>query len=90
LFHALSLIVGGALGNFVDRFRINHVIDFIDVVYWVSASGAKHWPTFNIADIAITVGVGLLLLHSFRQGREEHLQRPASQENLDSQVLGES
>ena len=53
---ALSLIFGGALGNIVDRIRLGRVIDFIDVYY-----RAYHWPAFNVADSAITIGVILLL-----------------------------
>lgn len=53
---ALSCIVGGAVGNFIDRVRYGYVIDFID---WYV--GRHHWPTFNVADAAITAGVGLLL-----------------------------
>ena len=55
---ALSLIFGGALGNFIDRARLGEVIDFIDVYY-----RTYHWPAFNIADSAITIGVILLLYH---------------------------
>lgn len=53
----LSLILGGALGNVIDRVRLGHVTDFIDVYYeqW-------HFAAFNIADMAITIGAGLLLL----------------------------
>lgn len=51
----LSLIFGGAVGNFVDRLHLNYVIDFID---WYV--GQAHWPTFNVADAAITSGVILL------------------------------
>lgn len=50
---ALALVLGGALGNAVDRLIWGHVVDFIRVPYW---------PVFNVADIAITVGAGLLLL----------------------------
>ena len=57
---ALSLILGGAAGNLVDRLIYGHVIDFIDVYY-----GSWHWPTFNVADSAITVGACLLLLDAF-------------------------
>jgi len=55
---ALGCILAGALGNFIDRIRLNYVIDFIDWHY----RDVYHWPTFNIADAAITVGVGLLFL----------------------------
>lgn len=58
LLAACGLVVGGALGNVVDRLRIGCVIDFIDV----HAAG-WHWPAFNLADSAITVGVILLLVH---------------------------
>jgi len=57
---ALALILGGAAGNLIDRVLYGHVIDFIDLYYrdW-------HFPTFNIADSAITLGAGLLLLDAF-------------------------
>jgi len=54
---ALGLIFGGAVGNLVDRYRFGAVVDFIDL-YWRS----YHWPAFNVADSAISVGVGLLAL----------------------------
>ncbi|MFQ5521273.1 MAG: signal peptidase II [Candidatus Methylomirabilia bacterium] len=54
---ALGLIFGGAVGNLIDRGRFGAVVDFIDV-YWRD----YHWPAFNVADSAITVGVGLLAL----------------------------
>ena len=54
----LALIIGGAIGNVIDRIRLGYVIDFIDVYY-----GQSHWPAFNIADSAISVGaVGLILI----------------------------
>lgn len=53
----LTLILGGAMGNLIDRVRLGYVVDFIDWYY-----GDWHWPTFNVADIAISVGVGLLLV----------------------------
>tara|TARA_B100000029_G_C17440267_1_gene911220 strand:- start:594 stop:1064 length:471 start_codon:yes stop_codon:yes gene_type:complete len=54
---ALSLIIGGALGNVIDRLRLGWVIDFIDfhVNTW-------HWPAFNIADTVIVIGVAMLLI----------------------------
>jgi lipoprotein signal peptidase len=57
---ALALVMGGAIGNFIDRLRFSYVIDFIDVRY-----GTFRWPTFNIADAAITLGVAMLLLDMF-------------------------
>ena len=57
---SLSLVIGGAVGNLIDRLLYGHVIDFIDVYYqqW-------HWPAFNIADSAISIGVVLMLLDAF-------------------------
>jgi signal peptidase II len=55
----MALILAGAVGNLIDRALLGFVIDFIDV-YWRS----HHWPAFNVADSAITVGVALLLLDS--------------------------
>lgn len=61
----LSLVLGGALGNLVDRIRLGEVIDFLDV-HWYR----HHWPAFNVADIAICVGVGLLLLGLWQAERQ--------------------
>ena len=58
----LALILGGALGNLYDRLAYGHVVDFLDV----HAAG-WHWPAFNVADSAITLGAGLLILESFLQ-----------------------
>ena len=55
---ALAMIFGGAVGNLIDRLRFGEVVDFLDVYL-----GAYHWPAFNIADSAITVGIGIFLLH---------------------------
>ena len=59
---ALALILGGALGNLIDRVAYGHVIDFLDfhLAGW-------HWPAFNIADSAITVGALLFVLDEFRR-----------------------
>ena len=62
---ALGLLLGGALGNLWDRVAYGHVRDFIDVY-----AGTRHWPTFNVADVAICVGVGLIVLYSFRHPAE--------------------
>jgi lipoprotein signal peptidase len=57
----LSLIIGGAIGNTVDRLRLGAVVDFIDAHYrgW-------HWPTFNVADMAIVCGVATILISTLR------------------------
>jgi signal peptidase II len=55
----LALILGGAVGNLIDRFRFGQVVDFLDVFI----EGIGHWPTFNVADSAITVGIGIFLIH---------------------------
>ena len=57
---ALALVLGGAVGNLIDRLATGRVVDFIDV-YW----SVHHWPAFNIADSAITIGVLLLIYLSF-------------------------
>ncbi|MBI3087976.1 MAG: signal peptidase II [Candidatus Omnitrophica bacterium] len=55
---ALALILGGAVGNLIDRVRFGYVVDFLDF---------RVWPVFNVADSCISVGVGLLLLSQFRR-----------------------
>lgn len=62
---ALSLVIGGAVGNLLDRLRLGHVVDFLDFYL-----GSWHWPAFNVADSAITVGVAILLVASFRRPAE--------------------
>jgi signal peptidase II len=63
---ALALVLGGAVGNLIDRLAYGYVIDFLDVYYndW-------HWPAFNIADSAITLGVILMLVESFGLGQSK-------------------
>lgn len=58
---SIALILGGAIGNLIDRSIYGHVIDFLDVYYQ-----QYHWPAFNIADSAITVGAILLIIDSFK------------------------
>ena len=60
-----SFIAGGAIGNIIDRLRLGYVVDFLDFFI-----GKYHWPAFNIADSAITVGGCLLALHFLNFGRE--------------------
>ena len=60
----LALILGGAVGNLVDRLRWGHVVDFVDLYL-----GSAHWPAFNIADSAICIGAGFLVWATWRAGR---------------------
>ncbi|MCX7896397.1 MAG: signal peptidase II [Rhodocyclaceae bacterium] len=61
---AFALILGGAVGNLIDRLRFGAVVDFFDFHY-----AGWHWPAFNMADAAITLGVALLFLHAFLNAR---------------------
>jgi signal peptidase II len=73
---SIGLILGGAVGNLIDRLRFGYVTDFIDIRLW----GNFHWPVFNIADAAITVGVFVLIYSFYRSGvfrrAYEHNHRP--------------
>ena len=57
---SVASIFGGAVGNLIDRIRAGEVIDFLDFSLW-----GHHWPAFNVADAAITVGVCFLIGHFF-------------------------
>jgi signal peptidase II len=61
---SLALVLGGALGNVWDRIVLGYVVDFVDLYY-----GDWHWPAFNVADSAITVGAIMLLLDAVRGER---------------------
>lgn len=61
---ALVMVFAGAIGNIIDRVRLSEVIDFIDV-HWYQ----HHWPAFNVADSAITIGVGLMIVDLWREER---------------------
>jgi signal peptidase II len=60
---ALSMVLGGAIGNFIDRATTGQVVDFLDFTL-------INFPIFNVADMAITIGVGILLLDVFLEGRK--------------------
>ena len=64
---AIGLIIGGAIGNVIDRIRLGAVVDFLDFHL-----GTLHWPAFNIADSAICIGVGAMLLDGLLLRREAH------------------
>ena len=72
---AFVFILGGAIGNLIDRIRLGYVVDFIDwyVKYW-------HWPTFNIADSAICIGVALMITELLGWGWLN--KRPDSQQDV--------
>ena len=66
---ALGLLIGGSLGNLVDRLRIGHVTDFLDL---------KYWPAFNLADTFIVVGVAALLIALVAAERQPRTRRTPS------------
>ena len=77
---ALVLICGGAIGNLIDRVQIGYVIDFID---W--HIGVHHWPTFNVADISISVGVGLMVIDMLKQIIDEY--KAANRAKQSSEIV---
>jgi lipoprotein signal peptidase len=61
MLYGLPFILGGAIGNLIDRLVTRYVIDFIE--WYITIGGQdRHWPTFNIADAAIVIGIGLMVL----------------------------
>jgi signal peptidase II len=64
----LSLVLGGAIGNLIDRVRFKEVVDFIDVYIH-----RLHWPAFNVADSAITIGVSVLIIDMILAGRTKEV-----------------
>jgi signal peptidase II len=70
LISALSFIIGGAVGNLIDRILYGEVIDFLDF-YW----GSYHWPAFNLADSFITVGVLIILFYFIKAKGEDPFAR---------------
>jgi signal peptidase II len=66
---ALALLLAGIAGNVTDRIRLGFVVDFIDVQF-----GSWHYPTFNVADMAICVGAGLLIIDIFLSKKNQHVQ----------------
>jgi signal peptidase II len=64
---AIGLIIGGAIGNVIDRIRLGAVVDFLDF-----HAGSWHWPAFNVADSAICIGVAVMLLDGLLLRREAH------------------
>jgi signal peptidase II len=76
---AFGLIIGGALGNLVDRIRLHYVVDFVHAYIFIG--GKEHyWPTFNVADMAIVTGIGLFLYLSVFTKILEPAREPESTE----------
>ena len=71
LMWGLPLVLGGALGNLIDRIRYGFVVDFIDIYVHKAAGPDSHWPTFNVADVAICVGVGLMAVDMFTSRKKK-------------------
>jgi len=68
---ALALIIGGALGNLIDRMLLGHVVDFVQVYLpFLPFAIFNPWPAFNVADSAITIGVALLLIESLHTQKQ--------------------
>jgi signal peptidase II len=82
MLYALPFVLGGAVGNLLDRLIFRYVIDFIE--WYVSIGGKpRHWPTFNIADAAIVIGIALMILQMIprRKSSEENLaEEPVAKE----------
>ena len=68
---ALALLLAGIAGNVTDRIRLGYVVDFIDVQF-----GSWHYPTFNVADMAIVAGAGLMIIDMFLSKRKQVETRP--------------
>lgn len=80
---ALSLLLGGALGNFIDRARTGEVVDFFRVVFNFHDIGIPYtyyFPIFNVADSAITIGIALVFLDTLLEARREKKQGAAEHE----------
>jgi len=77
---ALSCVMGGAFGNFIDRIAYTSVIDFVDWHYY-----QHHWFTFNIADVFISIGVGLLIIEMIFGKSELSFRGAAEQAKKDAE-----
>lgn len=75
LVSGLTLILGGAIGNVIDRLRLGEVVDFVQV-HW----GNSYFPSFNVADSAISIGAGLVIIDSLLQAQRERRQRATAEE----------
>ncbi|ASS65937.1 signal peptidase II [Paenibacillus sp. D51F] len=83
LLTALGLVLGGALGNFIDRLLYGHVVDFLSFNF-----GSYSFPVFNLADTAITIGVGLIILDTFLGERRNAASSEADQPGASDSTSG--
>jgi signal peptidase II len=81
---SLALILGGALGNLWDRLTLGYVVDFLDVYYQNSQGKAMHWPAFNIADSAISIGAVMLIVDALFNKEQ------AQEQNKDTDINNHS
>jgi signal peptidase II len=82
LLTAFAFITAGALGNFIDRVRMGYVIDFVDMYAGFINMSWPHWPTYNIADMCIVAGAGLVIFRTIRP-MEEQAEPPAQEKGLE-------
>ena len=89
MLYGLPFILGGAVGNLIDRVVFRYVIDFIE--WYIKIGGTpRHWPTFNIADAAIVIGIGLMVLQMMpkkqkaKEGNEKTYKKPEKNSNLNA------
>ncbi|ADR18992.1 signal peptidase II [Calditerrivibrio nitroreducens] len=75
--YAYTLILAGAIGNLIDRITIGKVVDFLD--FYI---GKYHWPAFNVADISISVGVGLLILDMLMEKQRKTINNSNDVKNI--------
>ena len=66
---SLGFLLGGAIGNFIDRIRLGEVVDFLQ---FGIASKKLFWPTFNVADVSVCIGAGMLIVYLFRNRNIDH------------------
>jgi len=85
---ATAFMIGGIVGNLVDRVRLGYVVDFIDF-YWLERAGDHHFPAFNVADSAICIGVGLYILTQFWPARTGDASESQGGETATATAVGE-
>ncbi len=87
---AVPFVVSGAIGNLVDRLRLGYVVDFVRFYWEQEIFGYREWPTFNIADVTILIGVAMLLIDGSIEGRREAAAEKAKAEAEKAAAPAES